>query len=167
MLDQNPGLFHIVLFEPQIPQNTGNVIRLSANIGAFLHLIHPLGFDLSDKHLRRAGMDYRELATVKEYASWEDFSRTGGSSRVFALSTKGCRCYADVAFHPGDALVFGPETRGLPLDLMESLGEAHRLYVPMVSGSRSLNLSNTVALVLYEAWRQCSFAGTALRRSAR
>lgn len=152
-------MFEIVLFEPEIPPNTGNIMRLSANMGATLHLIHPLGFDLSERHLRRAGMDYRDFAKVREHPSWREFEDKVTPQRVFALTTKGLRCYADVRFHPGDALLFGPESRGLPATLLASVEEGGRLYVPMVGGSRSLNLANTVAIVLYEAWRQCGFAG--------
>lgn len=156
-------MFHLVLFEPEIPPNTGNVIRLSANLGAELHLIHPLGFDLSEKRLRRAGMDYRDLATVREHRCWDDFVATVRPHRIYALSTRGRRVYAEAGFTRGDAFVFGPESRGLPRPLLESLDEEQRLYVPMMDGSRSLNLSNTVALVAYEAWRQCGYAGAALR----
>lgn len=156
-------MFRIVLFEPEIPPNTGNIMRLSANIGATLHLIHPLGFDLAERNLRRAGMDYRDLVLVHEHRSWRDFTDSVAPRRVFALSTKGLRCYAEVGFEPGDALLFGPESRGLPAPLMASMERSALLYVPMAPGSRSLNLSNTVALVVYEAWRQCGFAGAAPR----
>lgn len=158
-------MFHIVLFEPEIPPNTGNIIRLSANLGSTLHLIHPLGFDLNERNLRRAGMDYRDLARVYEYGSWQSFATAVAPNRIFVLSTKGARCYAEARYAPGDALVFGPESRGLPSRLMETFEDERRLYVPMAAGSRSLNLSNTVALVAYEAWRQCGFEGAALRRN--
>ncbi|CAI8941873.1 tRNA (uridine(34)/cytosine(34)/5-carboxymethylaminomethyluridine(34)-2'-O)-methyltransferase TrmL [Methylocaldum szegediense] len=152
-------MFHVVLYEPEIPPNTGNIIRLCANTGTCLHLIHPLGFRLDDAKLRRAGLDYREWADVQEYGDLDEFLERIRPERLFALSTKGRRCYADADFRPNDALLFGPETRGLPESLLASLPESHRLYVPMKPESRSLNLSNTVALVLYEAWRQNRFSG--------
>lgn len=152
-------MFHIVLYEPEIPPNTGNIIRLCANTGAWLHLIHPLGFRLDDAKLRRAGLDYREWADVREYGDLDEFLERIRPERLFALSTKGRRCYADVDFRPNDTLLLGPETRGLPETLLASLPESHLLYVPMKPESRSLNLSNTVALVLYEAWRQNGFSG--------
>jgi tRNA (cytidine/uridine-2'-O-)-methyltransferase len=155
-------MFHIVLYEPEIPPNTGNVIRLCANTGAQLHLIHPLGFSLDDKRLRRAGLDYHEWATLREHGSFDEFIQSVEPGRLFALTTKGRRCYAQADFTPGDALVFGPETRGLPRTLLDSLPEPQRLYVPMRPDSRSLNLSNAVALVLYEAWRQNGFTGALL-----
>ncbi len=154
-------VFHVVLFEPEIPPNTGNVIRLCANSGSSLHLIQPLGFDLDDKRLRRAGLDYREWAQVREHASLDRFLQSVRPRRLFALSTKGRRCYAEAAFFSGDAFLFGPESRGLPSWILDSIPDARFLYVPMVAQSRSLNLSNTVALVLYEAWRQQGFAGAA------
>lgn len=153
-------MFHVVLYEPEIPPNTGNIIRLCANTGTTLHLIHPLGFTLDDARLRRAGLDYREWATLREHGNFAEFIDSVRPCRWFALSTKGCRSYAEVCFEPGDALVFGPETRGLPADLLGSLPEAQRLLIPMRPESRSLNLSNAVALVLYEAWRQNGFAGS-------
>lgn len=151
-------MFHIVLFEPEIPPNTGNIIRLSVNVGAWLHLIRPLGFDLSERQLRRAGMDYRDLARVKEYDSWMEFMESCAPVRVFALTTKGTRRYSEVAFRPGDALVFGPESRGLPPAVLASVKLDARLVIPMAHrASRSLNLSNAVAVVVYEAWRQHQF----------
>ena len=152
-------MFHIVLHEPEIPPNTGNIIRLCANSGAQLHLIHPLGFSLDDARLRRAGLDYHEWATVREHESLEAFCEAERPSRLFALSTKGGICYADISFRLGDALVFGPESRGLPGSFLASLGESQRLYIPIQRGSRSLNLSNAVALLLYEAWKQNEFVG--------
>lgn len=152
-------MFHIVLFEPEIPANTGNIIRLCANTGTHLHLIHPLGFDMDDKKLRRAGLDYHEFAAVKEHPSFSDFKDTVSPERIFALSTKGTAYLHETAFKEGDALVFGPETRGLPEDIRESIGKEHVLRLPMLSDSRSLNLSNTVAIVVYEAWRQLGFKG--------
>lgn len=152
-------MFHIVLYEPEIPPNTGNIIRLCANTGAWLHLIHPLGFRLDDAKLRRAGLDYREWTDVREHDGLGDFVERVRPARLFALSTKGRRCYADADFRPNDALLFGPESRGLPETVLASLPETRRLYVPMRPESRSLNLSNTVAVVLYEAWRQNRFFG--------
>ena len=152
-------MFHVVLQEPEIPPNTGNIIRLCANTGTWLHLIHPLGFQLEDARLRRAGLDYHEYAAVREHASFADFRSAVQPGRLFALSTKGLCNYAETRFRPGDALVFGPETRGLAGDFLASLPEAQRLFIPMRPGNRSLNLSNAVALVLYEAWRQQGFAG--------
>jgi tRNA (cytidine/uridine-2'-O-)-methyltransferase len=154
-------LFHVVLYEPEIPPNTGNIIRLCANTGAELHLIHPLGFVLDDARLRRAGLDYREFASLKEHGSFEAFLASANPARWFALTTKGSRSYAEVRFEPGDAFVFGPETRGLPTSLLDSLPEPRRLRIPMRPESRSLNLSNAVSVVLYEAWRQNGFGGAA------
>lgn len=152
-------MFHVVLYEPEIPPNTGNIIRLCANTGARLHLIQPLGFFLDDKRLQRAGLDYREWSTLQEHPSLDAFLAQVRPPRWFALTTKGRRIYSDVDFQAGDALLFGPETRGLPAPLLASLADAHKLRVPMQPASRSLNLSNSVALVLYEAWRQHGFAG--------
>jgi len=152
-------MLDVVLYEPEIPPNTGNIIRLCANTGFGLHLIHPLGFELDDKRARRAGLDYHELARMKDYPSLQDYLNTHKPSRVFAITTKGQRPYHDVAFQPGDALLFGPETRGLPADLLESLPPSHCLRIPMQPNSRSLNLSNAVAVVVYEAWRQNKFGG--------
>lgn len=151
-------MLHIVLFEPEIPPNTGNIIRLCANTGFQLHLIEPFGFDLDDKKLRRAGLDYHEFANLRRYPNFEAF-RAEFKGRLFALSTKGTKCYSDVAFEPGDALMFGPETRGLPASIRESLPVDQVLRLPMQPDSRSLNLSNTVAIITYEAWRQLDFAG--------
>lgn len=148
-----------MLYEPEIPPNTGNVIRLAANTGATLHLIHPLGFQLDDTRLRRAGLDYREWARVKEHASYAAFLAAVAPPRCYAFSTRAGHCYAEARFEPGDALLFGPETRGLPAELLESLPPGQRLRLPMVAGSRSLNLSNAVAIAAYEAWRQLAFAG--------
>ncbi len=152
-------MFEIVLFQPEIPPNTGNIIRLTANTGATLHLIHPLGFDLCEPNLRRAGLDYRDTARVRQHGSWQEFRDAVLPPRVFALSTKGSRRYTEIAFQSGDALLFGSESCGLPSTLMDSVDPGARLYIPMVAGNRSLNLSNTVAIVLYEAWRQCAFSG--------
>ncbi len=156
-------MFNILLYEPEIPPNTGNIIRLCANMGATLHLIKPLGFDLDDKKLRRAGLDYREWAAMQTHESLQECLAILHPPRVFALTTKGSRCYADASFQAGDAFLFGPETRGLPASVREAVPAGHRLYVPMVPESRSLNLSNAVALVLYEAWRQIGFAGSAVK----
>ena len=156
-------MLHIVLYQPEIPGNTGNVIRLAANTGAQLHLIGPLGFRMEAKELKRAGLDYHEFASVKLHAGWEPCAATflaqWQSARVFALSTKNSRVYGDVAFQDGDVFVFGPETRGLPPGLLETFAPAQRLRIPMRPGNRSLNLSNAVAVVVMEAWRQLRFAG--------
>jgi len=151
-------VFHIVLFEPEIPPNTGNIIRLCANTGCDLHLIEPLGFDLDDKKLRRAGLDYDEFAAVKTYASFMEFYESINPSRLYGLSTRGQRSFYAVNFEAGDAFIFGPETRGLPAMIMDKLGE-NILRIPMQANSRSLNLSNTATLVVYEAWRQMGFTG--------
>ncbi|MEI6335491.1 MAG: tRNA (uridine(34)/cytosine(34)/5-carboxymethylaminomethyluridine(34)-2'-O)-methyltransferase TrmL [Methylococcaceae bacterium] len=156
-------MFHIVLFEPEIPANTGNIIRLCANAGTQLHLIKPLGFDLDDKKLRRAGLDYHEWVAVKEHASLSAFIETVNPERIFALTTKGKQIVSDVDFRAGDAFLFGPETRGIPESILAELGADRCLYLPMQPESRSLNLSNTVAIVLYEAWRQLSFAGALIK----
>lgn len=152
-------MFHVALVEPEIPPNTGNIIRLCANSGAHLHLIHPLGFVLDDARLRRAGLDYHEYASLREHGSLTAFLAVMKPANVFAFSTKGKVPYTQVKFSPGDVLMFGAETRGLPLSLLDTLPDDHRLFIPMRSGSRSLNLSNSVALVLYEAWRQNDFIG--------
>jgi tRNA (cytidine/uridine-2'-O-)-methyltransferase len=150
-------MFQIVLYEPEIPANTGNVIRLCANTGALLHLIRPLGFSLDDKKLRRAGLDYHEYADVIIHDSWAEFLSVSRDGRFFGLTTKATRCYCDAEYQKDDFLLFGPETRGLPEPILSKLTDAHRLRLPMLPESRSLNLSNTVAVVLYEAWRQNSF----------
>lgn len=149
----------IALYEPQIPPNTGNIIRLCANTGAELHLIGPLGFALDERSVRRAGLDYHELAAVHRHASYAAFGAALGAPRVYALSTRARRRYDEPQYRPGDVLLFGPETRGLPQGLLDELGGAHCLRLPMQAGSRSLNLSNAVAVVAYEAWRQLGFAG--------
>jgi len=156
-------MFHIVLYEPEIPANTGNIIRLCANTGAQLHLIKPLGFDLDDKKLRRAGLDYHEWVDVKEYDSLDAFVQAVKPERIYALTTKGKQKASDVAFKAQDAFLFGPETRGLPANILADLGVERCLYLPMKPEARSLNLSNTVAIVLYEAWRQHSFAGALIK----
>ena len=154
-------MFHIVLFEPEIPPNTGNIIRLIANAGAYLHLIHPLGFDLNDKQLKRAGMDYRELSRVVEHESFENFIKTHTTNELFAASTKGTKRYTNVEFNEGDTIVFGPESRGLPEDILNYIGKNNILRIPMQNNSRSLNLSNAVGVILYEALRQINFGGVA------
>lgn len=154
-------MFHVLLYEPEIPPNTGNVIRLCANMGASLHLIEPLGFDLDDKKLRRAGLDYREWASMKVHPSLAVCLDAIRPAHLYALTTKARRRYIEPAFAPGDAFLFGPESRGLPTSVLDDVPEAQRLIVPMVPGSRSLNLSNSVAVVLYEAWRGLGFAGSA------
>lgn len=150
-------MFHIVLYEPEIPPNTGNVIRLCANCGSHLHLIKPLGFDLSDKKLRRAGLDYHETSRLTVHDSLNAFQSSVRPRRCYACSTKGKRVYSEVNFQSGDAIIFGPETRGLPSVVLDSLPATQVLRVPMLADSRSLNLSNAVAIIVYEAWRQNGF----------
>lgn len=152
-------MFHVVLYQPEIPQNTGNVIRLCANSGVQLHLVRPLGFSLSERGLRRAGLDYLERASVHIHDDWAAWKDTAGGARVFALSTKGGCRYDTPGYRRGDCFVFGCESGGLPEQVLSSLPAERRLYLPMVSGSRSLNLANAVAIVAYEAWRQLGFAG--------
>ena len=155
-------MINIVLFEPEIPPNTGNIIRLSANTGSHLHLIKPLGFDLDDKKMRRAGLDYHEFAGISQYEGWQDFMRLQGqgqgNNRLLGISTKASMHYSEYRFEEGDFLIFGPETRGLPDKIREQLGPANLLRIPMLPDSRSLNLSNAAAVVVYEAWRQLGFA---------
>jgi tRNA (cytidine/uridine-2'-O-)-methyltransferase len=152
-------VFHVVLFEPEIPGNTGNCIRLCANTGATLHLIKPLGFRLDDKSLRRSGLDYHDLADLKVHANLEACMAALDTARVFVVETGGTRCYSEAQYRAGDAFLFGPETRGLPRATLESAGPDRCLFIPMRAENRSINLSNAVALVLFEAWRQASFAG--------
>ena len=152
-------MLHIVLYQPEIPPNTGNIIRLCANTGCALHLIEPLGFDLEDKKMRRAGLDYGEYSSVTVHKDLASFRAAEGNPREFALSTRGSTPYADARFEAGDAIIFGPETRGLPEDLLVELGPAQCLRIPMKANSRSLNLSNAVALVAYEGLRQLGFEG--------
>lgn len=160
-------MFEIVLYEPEIPPNTGNIMRLCANTGCRLHLIHPLGFDLDEKKLRRAGMDYRDLATIQEHQSFEEFlayceEECGIENKelpIFALTTKGSKNYSEVSFSADAILLFGPETRGLPDNVLNALSADRKLRLPMHPDSRSLNLSNTVAIVTYEALRQNNFEG--------
>jgi tRNA (cytidine/uridine-2'-O-)-methyltransferase len=154
-------LFHVVLVEPEIPPNTGNVIRLCANTGTQLHLVEPLGFPLDDAKMRRAGLDYHDYASMKVHTSWDAFiaSETPVPQRMFALTTHGSTPFSDGAFQPGDVFVFGSETKGLAPALRDSFPPSQRIRLPMRPQSRSLNLSNTVAIVVYEAWRQNSFIG--------
>lgn len=155
-------MFHIVLVSPEIPPNTGNVIRLSANTGCTLHLIEPLGFSMEDRLMRRAGLDYHEYADVRRHASWDHFLTTESppGDRLFAFTTHGSHSAFDTRFQAGDWLVFGSETKGLPADLRNRFSPTQRLRLPMVTGQRSLNLSNAVAVTVFEAWRQTGFAGS-------
>ncbi len=151
-------MFHIVLFQPEIPPNTGNIIRLSANTGCWLHLIKPLGFELTDKHLRRAGLDYHEYAELQVHESWAAAKAVLPAAR-YAFTTKVSHLCHEIAFKPDDVLVFGPETRGLPEDVLADFPPENRLRLPMRAGQRSLNLSNAVAVAVFEAWRQNGFGG--------
>ena len=150
-------MLKVVLYQPEIPPNTGNIIRLCANSGCSLHLIEPLGFTLEDKKLRRAGLDYREFANICSYPDFSSFRAQHPDTRVYALTTRGTRGHHEIAYQEGDGLLFGPETRGLPTDILQSLGEEHAIRIPMAPGSRSLNLSNAAALVVYEGLRQLGF----------
>jgi len=153
------NLVHVILYEPEIPPNTGNIIRLCANTGAQLHLIRPLGFALEDKQLRRAGLDYHEYAEMKVHDNLSACLLTLPEARLFAFTTKASRPYHEAKFQAGDALLFGPESRGLPADILASLRPEQRLRLPMLPQNRSLNLSNSVAVAVYEVWRQLGFAG--------
>ena len=152
-------MFHVVLFEPEIPPNTGNAIRLCANTGATLHLVKPLGFRLDDKSLQRSGLDYHDLATVKVHANFDACVDELAGARLFAVETGGRHRYSDLEYGAGDAFLFGPETRGLPDAVLDRVGRESSVFIPMLSLSRSVNLSNAVALVVYEAWRQLGFTG--------
>lgn len=152
-------MLHIALYEPEIPPNTGNIIRLCANTGYFLHLIEPMGFAWDDKRLRRAGLDYHEFADIKRHANFDEFLSAVGNARIFACTTKGKAYPSEAGFVAGDVLLFGPETRGLPMSVIESLPEAQRLRIPMLPQSRSMNLSNAVSVFVYESWRQLGFYG--------
>jgi len=163
-------MINIVLYQPEIPPNTGNIIRLAANTGSNLHLIKPFGFELDDKRLRRAGLDYHEFAGVQSYENWQDFLKQRGFNedstpdenkrgKLYAISTKGTATYSDVSYVAGDYLVFGPETRGLPADIRDKLPAEQVLRLPMNAKSRSLNLSNAAAILVYEAWKQLGFQG--------
>lgn len=156
-------MLHIALYQPEIPANTGNIIRLCANTGAQLHLIKPLGFELEDKKLRRAGLDYHEWVNVLQHESLAAFIESQKPQRLFALTTKGRTLYSSAKFQTGDVLLFGSETRGLPADTLATFADSQKLYLPMQANSRSLNLSNTVAVVLFEAWKQLEFAGGLLK----
>lgn len=160
MCGDNPAMLHVVLHQPEIPPNTGNVIRLCANSGAQLHLIRPLGFDIDDARLRRAGLDYHEYAALQVHDDFDAFVATVAPARLFALSTRGTQRPHDVAFARGDAIVFGSETRGLPQAFLDALPADRCLRLPMRPNNRSLNLSNAVAVVVYEAWRQFGFEGS-------
>lgn len=153
----NEPTFHIALFEPEIPPNTGNIIRLCANTGAALHLIHPLGFQVDEKSLRRAGLDYHQHVTITEHKNFDAFFETMKDKRIFAIETCGEKFYHEAKFQLGDVLLYGPETRGLPQAVIQKLHHAQILKIPMMENIRSLNLSNSVALTLYEAWRQVGF----------
>jgi len=157
-------MFHVVLFQPEIPPNTGNVIRLCANSGATLHLVRPLGFELTRKAVRRAGLDYQELAEVRVHAGLPACLAALGGARLFSVETGGAHPYSEAALRAGDALIFGPETRGLPPRVLALVPRERQLSIPMRADNRSLNLSNAVALVVYEAWRQNGFAGAGGRR---
>jgi len=152
-------MLHIVLFEPEIPPNTGNIIRLCANTGAQLHLVKPLGFTLEDKQLKRAGLDYHEFASLKVYGNWTECKAALAGKRLFAITTKGSTRHSDISFADEDVFVFGPETRGLPEEIRAEFTPEHRVRLPMLPDSRSLNLSNSAAVLLYEAWRQVGFTG--------
>ena len=152
-------MFHVVLFQPEIPGNAGNVIRLTANTGTKLHLVKPLGFNLQDRHLARAGLDYHDLAEVAVHENWEACRAALKDKRLFFVSTHGSTRHDTPRYQAGDAFVFGPETRGLPLAMLESVPAERRIRLPMVKGNRSLNLSNTVAVLVFEAWRQNGFPG--------
>lgn len=152
-------MLDVVLYEPEIPPNTGNIVRLCANSGFRLHLIEPLGFDLDEKKVRRAGLDYAELTNVKRHANFTAYLETERPKRVFACTTKGKVFHSDVQYRTGDALLFGPETRGLPAKIIEDLPPEQRVRIPMMPDSRSMNLSNSVAVFVYESWRQSGYSG--------
>jgi tRNA (cytidine/uridine-2'-O-)-methyltransferase len=154
-------MFHVILWQPEIPPNTGNIIRLCANTGATLSLVGPLGFALDEPRLRRAGLDYHEFATVREFPDLDACLAALGQPRPWAFSARASQGFATARYAPGDALLFGPETRGLPADVLERVPAERRLTIPMLPGNRSLNLSNAVAVAVYEAWRQQGFAGAA------
>jgi tRNA (cytidine/uridine-2'-O-)-methyltransferase len=153
-------MFHVILFKPEIPPNTGNLIRLCANVGATLHLVHPLGFALDEPRVKRAGLDYHELACVREHADLADCLKVIGTTRLFALTTRATRSLYDARFAAGDAFLFGPETSGLPVEVLATVAPEARLRIPMRAGNRSLNLSNAAAVTVFEAWRQAGFAGS-------
>ena len=155
-------MFHVILYQPEIPPNTGNIIRLCANTGCQLHLIKPLGFTLEDKQLVRAGLDYHEFANLRVHDSLPDCLSAFDPVRIFALTTKGSQAFHQVRFQTGDAFLFGPESRGLPVEVLAQFNAEQRVRVPMLPDNRSLNLSNTVAVAVFEAWRQCGFEGAQL-----
>ena len=159
-------MFHVILYRPEIPPNTGNLIRLCANVGATLHLVHPLGFAIDDARVRRAGLDYHEMACVREHADLPACLAAIGPARVFALTTRAGRSLYDVAFAAGDAFLFGQETSGLPAEVLDTIAPEAHVKIPMRAGNRSLNLSNAAAVTVYEAWRQLGFPGSAPVRSA-
>lgn len=159
LINRFPNMFHIVLFEPEIPPNTGNIIRLCANVGASLHLVKPLGFALEDKQLKRAGLDYHEYASLQVHDDWLACHQALAGKRMFALTTKGSTRHSEIAFADEDVFVFGPESRGLPDAIRNSFPPEQRVRLPMRPNSRSLNLSNSAAILLYEAWRQVGFDG--------
>lgn len=150
-------MFDVILYQPEIPPNTGNIIRLCANTGVRLHLVKPLGFSLKDKQLTRAGLDYHEFAAISVYDSWAECVKRFADSRLFAVSTRGTQRYDVIPYAKNDVFLFGPESRGLPAELLQAMPERQRIRLPMRPGSRSLNLSNTVAVIVYEAWRQIGF----------
>lgn len=154
-----PDVFHLVLHQPEIPPNTGNLIRLAANTGVTLHLVHPLGFYLRDKDLQRAGLDYHEWSRVVEHANFDALRTALPASRLWAFTTRGQRRHSEVDYQSGDVLLFGSESRGLPSEVLDSIPQDQRLRLPMQAGSRSLNLANAAAIAVYEAWRQQGFAG--------
>jgi tRNA (cytidine/uridine-2'-O-)-methyltransferase len=154
-------MFHLIMYQPEIPPNTGNVIRLCANVGATLHLIHPLGFSMDEPRLRRAGLDYHELASIREHASLEACIAAVAPHHLYALTTRATRDFYTARFHVDDAFLLGPETRGLPEEVLDSLPADAKLRIPLRPGNRSLNVSNAAAVALYEAWRQLGFAGRA------
>lgn len=156
-------MFEVILFRPEIPPNAGNVIRMCANSGARLHLVQPLGFSMEDKQLRRAGLDYHELATVVVHPDWASCAKALGERRIFAATTRGSRLYTDIEYRGGDAFLFGPETAGLPEAMLEGIPPERRVRLPMRPGNRSLNLSNAAAVLVYEAWRQLAFQGATER----
>jgi tRNA (cytidine/uridine-2'-O-)-methyltransferase len=153
-------MFRIVLVHPEIPPNTGNVIRLAANTGCELHLVEPLGFSMEDRLLRRAGLDYHEFAAVRRHPTWDDYARTVPTERCFAFSTRGTTLFQDIDWQPGDSLVFGSESAGLPSALRDSFPPGRLVRLPMRPGQRSLNLSNAVAVAVFEAWRRSGYAGS-------
>lgn len=152
-------MLNVVLYQPEIPPNTGNIIRLCANSNAALHLIHPLGFTPDEKRVRRAGLDYHQFTSIAQHTNFEQFLQTEQPKRIFACSTKSSVNYSSVEYQDGDYLLFGPESRGLPADILQSLGKENIIRIPMIPESRSINLSNAVAIILFEAWRQLDFMG--------